>query len=80
MALSRTAVTVSTTVLTTVHCKVIGRAKFRKASITAELMHHILVIYLMPDLGKEMNRSPPSTNEEIFSISINLVATYNSIF
>ena len=51
MALSRATVTVTPTVLTTVHGEVVSRAKLREAGITAKFMYHILVINFMSNLG-----------------------------
>lgn len=51
MALSRTTIAVTPTVLATVHGKVVSRAKLREAGITAKLMYNILIINFMSNLG-----------------------------
>lgn len=49
VALSRATITVTPTILTTVHGEVVSRAKLREAGITAKFMYHILVINFMPN-------------------------------
>jgi hypothetical protein len=55
VALPRTTVTVTPTVLTTVHSKVVSRAKLREAGITTKFMYHVLVIDFMTNLGIKNN-------------------------
>lgn len=47
----RAGVTVSSTVLTTVHDEVVSRVKLGKTGITAKTMFHVLVFYFILNLG-----------------------------
>lgn len=64
VALPGSTVAVTPTVLTTVHGKVVSRAKLREAGITAKFMYHILVINFMSNLEWKNNNIQTSRNHQ----------------
>lgn len=53
VTLASATVAVSSTIFTAVHGQVVGRAELGETGVAAELVHHILIIHLMPDLEQK---------------------------
>jgi hypothetical protein len=77
MALSRATITVTPTVLTTVHSEVVSRAKLRKTGITAELMNHVLVINFMSNLRITKYNQNIKQRTKHCSLSISMKLTHS---